>query len=87
MVHILETWSLLPGMKTAKAVYQGEQLLLREGTSLTPSIIQRLNTRGIRRIAVFELEDGNPLQAAVPPLPVPSFFHRARLVTEPGVVM
>ena len=77
MVHILETWSLLPGMKTAKAVYQGEQLLLREGTVLSPSIIQRLNTRGIRRIAVFELEEANPS-------PVPSFFSHVRFSPAPG---
>lgn len=56
MVRILETWSLTPGMKTAKPVYQAEKLLLCRDTLLTSSIIQRLTARGIRRIAIYEAE-------------------------------
>ncbi len=64
MVRILETWTLTPGMKTAKPVYQQEQLLLRQDTLLTPSIIQRLTARGIRRIAIYECAETFPIGLA-----------------------
>lgn len=51
-MKLCQWFNLKPGMRTARAVYVRDCLILAAGAELTASTIQRLPTWGIERLSV-----------------------------------